>query len=105
MPQRTFEDTSVSSLRTAGLSLTDVPGPAPTPVLSAAVVRGVIDDDEEDVPGSLPAADTLEPMSVAGTGGGPISWDARLDETVELCTERKASRGEGGREFKSGAMA
>lgn len=65
----------------------------------------MVDDEKEDVPGSLPAADTLKPVSVAGTGGGPISWDACLDEIVEVCTERKSLRGEGGTEFKSGAMA
>lgn len=72
------------------MSLTNIPGPAPTPVLSAAVVRDEIGNVEDDVPGSLPAADTLKPVSVAGAGGGPISRDPRLDGTVEVCTERKA---------------
>ena len=105
MPQWTFDDILVRSFRATGSALANLPGPAPTPVLSAAPISvGTEDDDEEDANDSLPAVDILEPVSVAGTGGGPMSWDVRLEEAVEVCTERKALRGEGGTEFRSGAM-
>ena len=75
----------------------DIPGPAPTPVLSAIAVKGWPDEL-----GSM-FVDSL--ASAAGGRAGPINWEARLEDEVDGCSERKASRGEGGTEFRSGAMA
>jgi hypothetical protein len=41
----------------------------------------------------------------SGSGGGAIICDARRDDEVEVgCDERGIGRGDGGTEFKSGAM-
>lgn len=44
-------------------------------------------------------------MGDKGAGGGGICWDGRLDVVVLGCWEEVASgRGDGGTEFRSGAM-
>ena len=82
-----------------------IPGPVPTPVLSTTIVELLVGRVEGGAcRDSLVGYERAEAGDATSAAGGLVCCEARLEEVDEVCGERTVLRGEGGTEFRSGAI-